>query len=230
MSEMANIILRFGPIAVFVLSLQFGSRLGTTAAGATAVYGLIVMLACAVVGVLCYPAVRIFAGMPLATFARAAARGQTVAAASRSSMAALPAIVEGAEKDLGIKPSVARSVVPLAAGLFSVGTVVVQTAAVLALCHLYKVELSATGILSLVLASAYMSLNIPRVPGGAAIAMTPVLLAYKIPLEGLGVVLILDVLADFVANAVNVTAHLAGTCIVARHVGAVSTSQAAAPG
>src|SRR5256886_7998013 len=55
------------------------------------------------------------AGVPMGRFARAALPGQAVAFGTSSSLAALPALIDGAERVLRLPPAVAGFVLPLAA-------------------------------------------------------------------------------------------------------------------
>ena len=77
------------------------------------------------------------------------APAQAVAFASRSSLAALPAMVESAER-AELPPVVSRFIMPLAASVFRVGAAVAMPVGVLFLARLYGVSLSPAQLASVV--------------------------------------------------------------------------------
>ena len=97
-------ILIAAPVGVFALAVTLASQLGVAAAGAVAYY---VATACGLTLIflgLLYLGARLIGGQSWRTFARAAAPAQAVAFSSRSSLASLPALLEGADKVLGLPP------------------------------------------------------------------------------------------------------------------------------
>jgi Na+/H+-dicarboxylate symporter len=218
MSQMVRLVMALAPVALFILVLPLGERLAITAAGAAAVFGFVVTVGSAIVLVLLYLMAFVFGGVGLRDFGKACAEAQLLAAGTRSTIATVPALLRGAESQLNIPPSVSRSVVPISAGLFQVGTVIIQTAALLVLAHFYKVELNPLALATIVLASSYVSLNIPAIPGGAVVALAPALVAFSIPPEAMGIVLVVEVVAATLATVASVTACMTCACVVARHV------------
>src|SRR4029079_13571210 len=106
-------ILWIAPLAVFCLTFALGARTGATGLGAV---GVFVALTCALlVGftLLLYPIAVVFGRVPLGRFVRAMRGAQVLAASTRSSLASLPALQQGIERELGLPPAVTRFVVPL---------------------------------------------------------------------------------------------------------------------
>jgi proton glutamate symport protein len=135
-------ILELAPIGVFALAVPLASKLGLAAAGAVVAYiALVVTLTVLLVILLLYPVGIVAGGMSPSAFVAFCAPAQAVAFASRSSLAALPAMVESAER-AHMPPLVSRFVLPLAASVSRVGAAVAQPVGVLFLARLYGVVLS----------------------------------------------------------------------------------------
>ena len=173
------------------------------------------VFALAVVLVL-YP-VGIAAG-PLSTreFVTYCAPAQTVAFASRTSLAALPAMVESAKR-ADLPPVVSGFIVPLGASLFRVGAAVAQTVGVLFLARLYAVPLTAAQLASIVFTVILTTFAVPGIPFGSIIAMVPVLAAANVPVEGIGILLAVDTIPDMFRTTANVTGSLTLAAVVGRN-------------
>ena len=209
MQRMVSWILELAPIGVFALAVPLASKLGLAAAGAVLAYIVLVVALTVLVGVaLIYPVGIIGSGMSASAFVAFCAPAQAVAFASRSSLAALPAMVESAER-AHMPPVVSGFLLPLAASVFRVGAAVAQTVGVLFLARLYGVPLSPLQLASIVFTVVLTSFAVPGIPGGSIIAMVPVLAAANLPIEGIGVLLAVDTIPDMFRTTENVTGSLA---------------------
>ena len=94
--------------------------------------------------------------------------------------------------------------------------VIGQTIGVLFLARLYGVPLDLGAILTIVVTVVALTFSIPGVPGGSIVALVPVLLAAGVPVEGVGLLLGVDVLPDMFRTTTNVTGDLALAAIVGR--------------
>jgi Na+/H+-dicarboxylate symporter len=130
-----------------------------------------------------------------------------VAFASRSSLAALPAMVESGER-ANLPPVVARFVLPLAASVFRIGATVAMPVGVLFLARLYGTTLSPAQLASVVFTVILSSFAVPGVPGGSIIAMVPVLASVNLPIDGIGILLAVDTIPDMFRTTANVTGSL----------------------
>ncbi len=210
-------ILTFAPYGVFALSVSIAAKMGLSALGALASYiaivaGLLTLYAALVL----YPAAAVFGRVKLRDFARAALPAQGIALSARSSLAALPAMLETARDNLHLPPAVANFFLPLAASVFRAGGGVGLTVGVLFLARLYGVELGAPELLTVGVTALVTSFSVPGIPGGSIIAMVPVLLSVGIPVEGIGILLGVDTIPDMFRTATNVTGHLSAATILAR--------------
>jgi Na+/H+-dicarboxylate symporter len=92
-------------------------RAGLDAAGALLHYVLVIVAICLMLTLAMY-VLAMLARLDVRAFAGAAAAGQAVAFSTQSSLAALPAMVEGAQQHLGVPSRVTGLVLPLAVSLF----------------------------------------------------------------------------------------------------------------
>jgi len=214
MQRLAGWILELAPIGVFALAVPLASRLGLAAAGAVIAYIVVVVLLTIVaVALLLYPLGILAGPMSASTFVAYCAPSQAIAFASRSSLAALPAIVESAERG-GLSPTAARVVLPLAVAVFHFGAAVAQTVGVIFLARLFGVTLTPPQLATVIVAVVLASFAVPGIPGGSIIAMVPVLAAANLPLEGIGILLAVDTIPDMFRTTANLTGAMTLTAIL----------------
>ena len=209
MQRLVSGILWLAPFGVFALAVPLAARLGLSAAGAVVVYiGLVVTLTVVVALLLVYPVGILMGPLSARGFALFCAPAQAVAFASRSSLAALPAMLESAES-ARLPPIAAGFVLPLAASMFRVGAAVAQPVGVLFLARLYGTPMSGPQLASLLVAVVAATFTVPGIPGGSIIAMVPVLAAVNVPVEGIGILLAVDTIPDMFRTTANATGSLA---------------------
>ncbi|MGH7665284.1 MAG: dicarboxylate/amino acid:cation symporter [Gemmatimonadaceae bacterium] len=210
-------ILELAPIGVFALALPLATRMGIAAAGAIAVYnGLVVIVSVLFMLLVLYPAAVLLGRARLRTFAQATAPSQAVALSSRSSMASLPAMMEEGKTRLGFSTELTGFFLPLAASIFRVGSVIGLTIGALWVAQLYGVPLGPVQIAAIAVTSILVSFSVPSVPGGSILVGVPVLLAARLPVEGIAILLAVDTIPDMLRTVANVTAHMAGASILSR--------------
>lgn len=221
-------VISLAPIGVFVLALALASRLGAIAAGAMAFYVIVVSGMFLLVLLLMYPVAAIFGRRTVTEFARAASAPQAVAVSTRSSLASLPALIESAERGLGLPPAVSGFVLPLAVATFKVTTPPTYIVGALFVAHLYGIQLSAQQILTLAALAVMLSFSAPGIPSGGLIVLASVFPSVGLPTEAIGILIALDVFPDAARTMANVTADLAVATIVARRERPEMTMAAAA--
>jgi len=210
-------ILAFAPIGVFALAVPLAARMGIAAAGALVTYIVIVSGICIVfMGLVLYPAAVILGRIPLREFAKAALPAQGIAFSSRSSLAALPAMLESVRDTLKLPPVIGSFFIPLAASMFRAGAGIGQTVGVLFIAKLYGVDLGTAQLLTIAVTSVITSFSVPGVPGGSILVMIPVLMSAGIPVEGIGILLGVDTIPDMFRTTTNVTGHMSAAVILAR--------------
>ncbi len=217
MQRLVSGILELAPFGVFALAVPLASKLGLAAAGAVLAYiVLVVLLTVAAAAVLLYPVGIVAGQMSPQAFVSFCAPAQAVAFASRSSLAALPAMVESGER-ADLPPIVSRFILPLAASVFRVGAAVAMPVGVLFLARLYGATLSPAQLAAVVFTVILSSFAVPGVPGGSIIAMVPVLAAVNLPIDGIGILLAVDTIPDMFRTTANVTGSLTLAAVLRRH-------------
>jgi proton glutamate symport protein len=203
-------ILWTAPVGVFALALALVVRVGASAIGALVGYIVLVVTITVLFAVLVlYPLAAIFGRVPIVEFARAALPAQAVAFSSRSSLAALPAMIESARDRLRLPDEITSFFLPLAASIYRIGAAIGQTVGVVFIAQLYGVALGPAQLATVVLTSVATSFSVPGIPGGSIVIMAPVLMAAGLPVEGIGILLGADTIPDMFRTTINVTGHMA---------------------
>jgi Na+/H+-dicarboxylate symporter len=220
LSEAMLVLVRWvvavAPIGVFALVLPLAARGGGGVAGGFGFYIVVYSVGCLLATALLYPAVVVAARVPMRTFARAALPPQTVAFASSSSLASLPALVEAAEDELQCPKRVSGFVLPLAVSTFKIAAPVSWPIGALFVGWFYGIPLHVPQLAIVALAAVFLAPAAPGVPRGAFLMLTPLFQAIGLPAEGIGLLIAVDAIPDLFATVLNVTGDLAATAIVAR--------------
>lgn len=203
------------PVGIFGLMLPLAAHGGAGVAGAVGVYVVMYSVGCVVAVLVVYPVIAIVGRTPLARFGRAALPAQLIAFSSSSSVASLPALVEGAAA-LGLPAQVVGFVLPLAVSTFKFAGPVSWTTGALFVGHFYGVPLGLPQLLTVAFAAVFLAFAAPGVPRGAFLMLTPLFLAIGLPAEGVGILIAVDALPDLFATVLNVTGDLAAAVLVAR--------------
>jgi Na+/H+-dicarboxylate symporter len=217
MLRLVRWVLVLAPLGVFALSLPLVARLGIVAIGALVSYVVLIVITTTLfVLLVVYPAAAILGHIPLGRFARAVFPAQAVAFASRTSLAALPALIEGAERRLGMTAESSGFLFPLASALFRVGAPIGLTVAAVFVAHLYGHDLTSAQVATAAATTVLTSFSIPGIPGGSVIAMVPILASVGLPAEGVGLLLGVDTIPDAFRTTANVTGQMAAAVIAER--------------
>lgn len=212
-------VVLMAPIGIFALVLPLAAHEGTKLAGGIGFYIAAYSVACIVFSLLLYPVVAVFGKVPVRTFARAVLPPQLIAFSSSSSIASLPALVEGAERGLGMPKKISGFVLPLSVATFKIAAPVSWTVGALFIGWFYGVPLHAPQLATVAFAAVFLAFAAPGVPRGAFIMLTPLFLAIGLPAEGIGILIAIDAIPDLFATVLNVTGDLAAATIVARYEG-----------
>ena len=216
MLVIVRVIIELAPIGVFALMLPVASRTGLAAAGALGYYVGVTAVAQLLVILLLYPVASFIGRIPLLQFARALFPAQAVAVSSASSLASLPALLEGSDQMLYLPKSITGMVLPLAVSTFKIATPTIWLVAAIFLGHLYGVQLGFGQLLAISVTSILTSFSLPGVPHGWLLVITPLVATMGIPAEGIGLLIAVDAIPDIVATALNVTGDMAAAALVSR--------------
>jgi proton glutamate symport protein len=207
-------VILIAPVGVFALVLPLAAHAGAALAGAIGFYVVAYSVASVVVTLLLYPVVALAGRIPMRRFARAVLPAQLIAFSSSSSIAALPALVEGAEGGLGLSSSVTGFVLPLAVATFKIGAPVSWSIGALFVGWFYGIPLHAGDLALIAFAAVFLAFAVPGIPRGAFIMLTPLFLAIGLPAEGIGILIAVDAIPDLFATVLNVTGDLAAAALV----------------
>jgi proton glutamate symport protein len=210
-------VLVFTPAGVFALSFASSLDAGGAAAG---MMGAFIVLVCALLAlfvILLYPVTAIAAKIPVRTFAKAVAPAQLVAVSTLSSIAALPALVQGGIDHLKLPPRFTGFVLPLCVSVFKMNRTVSSTAKLVFLAHVYGIQMSAWTLVVFMISVTILSFAAAGVPnGGQAFSTLPAYVAAGLPIEGVILLEATSMAPDMLKTVLNVTADMSVAAILSR--------------
>lgn len=209
-------IILLAPIGVFALVLPLAAHAGASVAGAFGFFIAAYSIACVLVIVLLYVVVRFAANTPIPRFARASIEPQLIAFSSSSSIASLPALIESAERELGISKEVTGFVLPLAASMFRIAAPLSWTIGACFVGWFYGIPVGVGQLAIVAFAALFLAFAAPGVPRGGFIMLTPLFIAIGLPAEGIGLLIAVDAIPDTFASALNSTGFLSATAIAGK--------------
>src|SRR5262249_28282614 len=142
------------------LVLPMASRTGIAAAGAFGYYVAVTAVAQGLIILGLYPVAALARRIPMLRFSQGGVPAQAVAFSSSSSLASLPALIDGSERRLRLPASVSDVVLPLAVSTFKVSTPALWLVAAIFLARLYGVPLSLQQLLAISLTGILTSFSI----------------------------------------------------------------------
>ena len=205
-------IMELAPYGIFALVLPITANLGTESVRLLGTFilmvcGLIVLLsACIYLGLWVL-------GHDIKKFAKTMAPVQVIGFGTRSSLATLPATIAASEI-LGVSQKTAGLVLPAAVTLFKFASPLARTAGTYFIAALYGIDLTVSEFVVIALAVGLLSFYSPGIPSGGLLIMTPVYLAHGLPVEGIGLLIAIDLIVDMFITAANVTANLGVTMML----------------
>jgi len=227
-------VLRLSPAGVFALALDLALHTGVASAGVFGYWVAMVSALMLAFTLLLYPLTALTGRVSMRAFARAALGAQTVALGTRSSLAALPALLEDAEHRLGLPSEVAGFAIPLAVSTFKVNRTLSSVAKLMFLAKLYGIHPDAAHLATFSLMVGILSFATPGIPSAGTLASMPAYLAAGIPIEGVVLLNAVDAIPDIFKTVLNVTSDLSAAAILNRLLGnpaprAVTARAAEAP-
>jgi Na+/H+-dicarboxylate symporter len=217
-------VLAAAPVGVFALAYGVGVQSGGGAFAALGHYVLTVTAMGTFVLLLAY-AIAIGMGRTGGRFVTAMLPAQAVALSTQSSLASLPAMLDSAGR-LGIRPSTAEFVLPLAVVIFRATSAAMNLAVVYYVAALAGVEVPLTVAIAGIFIASVISLSAVSLPGSISfvVSIGPIALAMGVPVEPLALLVAVEMLPDLMRTLGNVTMNVAVTSAVDR-----SADEAIAP-
>ena len=208
-------ILWFAPVAMFALVATYTAATGSRLFG---ILGWFVLLECALMLaylVLLYPLTVLAGGVPLRTFARAASAPQMVALSTRSSLAALPALLDAGDR-MTPNPETSRILLPVAVNMFKINRTTSAFCRALVILYFWSVPASATQIGAFLFTVVLLSFSDLGLPGGTHYRTLPAYLALGCPIDAVVLLETLEPFSDICKTVLNVTGDLSIATIVTR--------------
>jgi proton glutamate symport protein len=207
-------ILATAPVGVFALTFGLAAQTGISVVRAVAGFLMVVAILLTVAILVLYPLVRVAGGIPIRRFARACAPAQAVGFSTRSSMASLPPMLEEAEATLGLPDEVSGLVLPAAVSVFKYASPMTRIAGSYFIASLFGVELGTLEWAALAGFMGLLSFYSPGIPSGGLFVMAPIYQAFGLPIEGIGILIALDLIPDMYLTVANVTGDMAVAAVI----------------
>ena len=208
-------VLVIAPIGIFALVAPTAAQYGWEV-----VRAMLWFIAAVIIGLLVFiaavylPSVALLARLAPLRFLRAAYPSMFMGFSATTSMAALPNMLDAADKDLHIARPVSGFVLPLGASINRAGSALFQAVAVLFIARLYGIPFGFGHMLQAGVAVFLASLTVAAVPSGGVISLFPAFQATGLPIAGLSILMGLDRISDMFRTMTNVTGHLATAVVV----------------
>ena len=220
MVRMTNLVMRFAPIGVFGLVAKVVADTGFSQFAALAVFTSVVLLALFTHTFVTMPVLLKFVGgvSPIKHF-RAMSPALLTAFSTSSSASTLPVTMECVNERGGVSRNTTSFVLPLGATVNMDGTALYECVVVIFIAQLYGIDLSFAQQLSVVILSLLTSIGVAGIPSASLVAISVILGSLGLPLEGVGLILVVDRVLDMCRTAVNVFSDSCGAVIIARKEG-----------
>ena len=209
-------VLVIAPLGIFALVAPTAARYGWDVVRAMLWFiAAVIVGSLAFIAVVYLPSVAVIARRSPLRFLRAAYPAMFMGFSATSSMAALPNMIDAADKDLHLPRPVSGFVLPLGASINRGGGALYQAIAVLFIARLYGMPFGIGQMLQAGIAVFLASLTTAAVPSGGVISLFPAFQSLGLPLGGLSILLGLDRISDMFRTMTNVTGHLTTAVVVA---------------
>ncbi len=137
-----------------------------------------------------------------------------LAFSTASSSATLPVSLRVSEEKGGVKSEVAGLILPLGATVNMDGTALYEAVATIFIANFYGVTLSFPQMLVIFLTATLVSIGAAGIPSAGLVMMTIVLGSVGLPVEGIGLIVVVDRFLDMLRTAVNVWGDLVGARVI----------------
>lgn len=211
-------IIRLAPVGTAALIGKAVSTYGWEALGSLGKFVVAIYVGCALVMFVLYPAVLVYARIPVLGFFKRVWPVTTLGFFTRSSMGVMPVNQRVAEKSMGVPREYASFAMPLGATSKMDGCASIYPAiAAIFVAQFYGIELNLTHYVLIALVAVLGSAATAGTTG-ATVMLTLMLSTLGLPLAGVGLLLAVEPIIDMARTATNVTGqNLVATVVAKRH-------------
>ncbi len=228
--KITHIIMEVAPFGVFAL---IASVAGTR--GAAALLDVVPLAATIIAGCLLHvllthgSLIQVVLRLPATRFFKDIIDAQLVAFSTSSSSATMPVTMAVAEDNLGIKPPVASSVIPLGATINMDGTAIYVGTVAVFTAQSFGIDLSLAQYALIALTTTIASIGTAAVPSASLFLLASVLSVIGVSADQtaivVGFLLPFDRPLDMIRTTVNVTGDLAVSTAVAKWEGEIDLDE-----
>ncbi len=208
--------MRFAPVAVFGLIADTVATNGLRTLVDLAIYCAVVLAGLALLLILYLVIVVLFGGQSPVGFLRKVAPVQLLAFSTSSSAAVMPLTMKTAVEGLGVPPSIAGTVVPLASTVNMAGTALYQAAAIVFLAQSAGTSIGLGDLALMMITLTGASIGAPAAPGASLAILSATAASFGVPTAGLPLIIGVDRILDMARTAVNVTGDLVACSVLAQ--------------
>ena len=213
--KLVHWILWTAPVGVFALAAPVVAASGWAMLQSLGVFILAVAVGLTVFVATVYMPITVFLGRTKsAPFIHALTGPVAIGAGATSSAAALPAMPDSAQEELGVSRAVAGLVLSLGAAINRGGSALFQSTAIIFLAAMYGVQIPFFGLGAVVIATFLVSLTVAGVPSASLVTLAPAMDAAGVPLAGIGMLFGVDRIPDMMRTAVNITGHMTTSVVI----------------
>jgi len=217
MMQMTEWVMLFAPIGVFALVAKVLMASGLDAFKPLAVFFITVLIALVIHLLLVMPLVlKFIARVSPAAHFRAMMPALLTAFSTSSSSATLPITIDCVENRAGVSNRVSGFTLPLGATVNMDGTALYECVAAMFIAQAYGLSLDLTTQFTIVLIALLTSIGVAGIPSASLVAITIILSAIGLPVEAVGMILVVDRVLDMCRTAVNVFSDSVAAVTIAR--------------
>lgn len=220
MMDMTMLVMRFAPLGVFGLVAKTMAVTGFALILPLGWFFITVVLALALHALVVLPLVLLLLARvnPKRHF-QVMGPALLTAFSTASSSATLPLTIESVEKGAGVSQRTSSFVLPLGATVNMDGTALYECVAAIFLAQAYGVDLSFAQQFLIIMIALLTSIGVAGIPAASLVAISIILAAVGVPLEGIGLLMVTDRILDMLRTSVNVFSDSCCAVVIARSEG-----------
>jgi Na+/H+-dicarboxylate symporter len=221
MMRITDLVIRFAPIGVFGLVAKTVASTGFSAFQPLMTFFITVLLGLAIHFFITLPLFLWIFGKIRNPFAlhKAMMPAILMAFSTSSSSATLPVNMECLIENAGVSKRITSFVLPLGATVNMDGTALYECVAAMFIAQAYGIDLSFSTQLIVVTLALFTSVGVAGIPSASLVAIAVILGSIGLPLEGIGLILVVDRVLDMCRTSVNTFSDACCAVVVARTEG-----------
>jgi proton glutamate symport protein len=220
MTEITMWVMKFAPLGVFGLVAKTVAITGFAAFKPMLLFFISALIALLIHAFVALPlALRYLGGVSPRKHYAAMTPALLTAFSTASSSATLPLTLKSIQEESGVSKQVSGFVLPLGATVNMDGTALYECVAAMFIAQVYGLELGFVQQFTIVMIALLTSIGVAGIPAASLVAISVILGAIGLPLEGIGLLLVTDRILDMIRTAVNVFSDSCAAVIIARSEG-----------